>query len=81
MPNDPSKPVGPILIRNLHRLGFADIAVRCGEIAERVAKKTGKKVSRQRISAITKAAHIEPDTLKWLAKGLGVSPKELTRDE
>lgn len=73
------KPIGPTLARNLYRLGYADIVVRSTDLAKLVSEKTGKSITRQRISAMMNAVRIEPDTIETLAKALGVKPSELTR--
>ena len=75
-----SKPIGPLLVRNLYRLGFADMVVRSAEIARRIEAKTGKPMSRQRISAMMNAVNVDPETIELLAKGIGVKPAELLRD-
>jgi hypothetical protein len=75
------KPIGPLLVKNLYRLKFADIVVRSGEIATLVSEKTGKPISRQRVSQLMNAVRVEPETLEMLAKGLGVKVAELLRDE
>lgn len=72
-------PIGPLLVLNLFRLGFADIVVRSSEIARLVSEKTGKSMTRQRIAAMTNAVRVEPGTIEQLAKGLGVKPSELVR--
>src|SRR4051812_42153404 len=74
------KPIGPRLVNNLFRLGFADIVVRSAEIARLVEKKTGKGMTRQRISAMMNAVRVESETVELLAKGLGVKPADLLRD-
>ncbi len=72
-------PVGPLLVRNLHRLGYADIVVRSAEIARLVSEKTGKSISRQRVAQLMNAVRVEPETIELLAKGLGVKASELTK--
>jgi hypothetical protein len=74
------KAVGPMLVKNLFRLGFADIVVRSAEIARLVEKKTGKTMTRQRISAMMNAVRVEPETIELLAKAIGVKPAELLKD-
>lgn len=75
------KPVGPLLFKNFVRLGYGSMVVRAADIAEQVTKKTGKRISRQRISAITNAVRVEPETIELIAKGLGVKKEELLRDD
>jgi hypothetical protein len=75
------QPIGPLLLWNLYRLGYADIVARSSEVAELVAKKAGKGITRQRISALMNAVRIEPETIELIAKGLGVKPAELTRTD
>jgi hypothetical protein len=75
-----AKPIGPTLAKNLYRLGFADLVVRSAEIARLVEKKTGKTMTRQRISALMNAVRVEPKTIELLAKAIGVKPAELLRD-
>lgn len=72
-------PIAFLIVNNLLRLGFADIVVRSSELSALVAEKTGKPVSRQRISAIMNAVRVEPETIEAIAKGIGVKPAELTR--
>lgn len=72
-------PIGPLIMVNLLRLGHADIVVRASELSRLVAEKTGKSMSRQRISAMMNAVRVEPETIEALAKGLGVKPSELTK--
>lgn len=75
----PEGAIGPQIMLNLLRLGFADIVVRSSELSALVAEKTGKSMSRQRISAMMNAVRVEPETIEALAKGVGVKPSELTR--
>lgn len=75
-----AKAIGPILKKNLYRLGYGRIEVNAVEVAKLVAAKTGKSLSRQRISAMMNAVHIEPATIDQLAKGLGVKASELTQE-
>lgn len=72
--------IGPILARNLLRLGHADIVVRATDLAEKVRAKTGKPMTRQRISMLMNAVRVEEETIATLAKAIGVKPEELTRD-
>lgn len=74
------KPMGPLLARNLFRLGKADIVVRSAEIARNVTEATGVPMSRQRISALMNAVHIESETIEMIAKSLKVKPSELLKD-
>jgi plasmid maintenance system antidote protein VapI len=64
---------GLLLRDNLIRLGFKETTVKVSEVAERVG------LSRQRVSALLNARRIMPETIERIAKGLGVSPKELTK--
>ncbi len=73
-------PMGVILKGNLIRLGHVAVTVTATDIANAIAKLTGKSVSRQRISALLSAANIEDETIAQLAKAIGVKPEELTRD-
>jgi hypothetical protein len=75
------KAMGPIIARNLYRLGYGEMNVKSGEVAAKVSEKTGKPISRQRISQMMNAARIEPDTIEMLAKGLGVKVSELLRED
>jgi hypothetical protein len=72
-------PIGPLLAANLFRLGHADIVVRATALSGLIAKKTDRTMTRQRISALMNAVHVEPETVELLAKALGVKPAELTR--
>lgn len=75
------KPIGPLLVKNLFRLGYADIVVRSAEVSRLVSERTGKSITRQRVSALMNAVRVEPETIELLAKGLGVKPAELLRDD
>lgn len=72
-------PMGPILAKNFKRLGYEDSTVRVTEIAEKVKAKTGRAMSRQRISAILNAVSVSEETIKLLADAIGVKPEELTK--
>jgi len=74
-------PMGETLEKNLVRLGWASTKVRVSEIAKAVEDRTGKSVTKQRISGLLNAIFIESKTIKWLAEGLGVKPEELTKEE
>lgn len=73
------QPIGPILAANLIRLGYAKVIVQTDKISRLVCEKTGKTMSRQRISAILNAVRVTPSTIKTLADAIGVKPSELTR--
>jgi hypothetical protein len=75
------RPVGPRLVKNLFKLGYADIVVRSAEIARIVSERTGRKLTRQRVSALMNAVRVEPETIELLAKGLGVKPADLLKDD
>lgn len=77
----PAKAVGPVLVKNLHRLGFADLTIRSAELSRLVAAKTGKTMSRQRISAIANSVRVERATLDILAEAIGVETAELLKDD
>jgi hypothetical protein len=72
--------IGPLLAKNLLRLGHADIVVRATDLADKVRAKTGKPMTRQRISMLMNAVRVEDETIATLAKAIGVKPEELTRD-
>jgi hypothetical protein len=74
------RPIGPTLAKNLLRLGHADIVVRATDLAEKVRAKTGKPMTRQRISMLMNAVRVEDETIATLAKAIGVKPDELTKD-
>ena len=74
-----TKPIGPLLAHNLFRLGYAEIVVKSTALAELVTKKTGRNMTRQRISALMNAVRVEPETIALLAEAIGVKPGELTR--
>jgi hypothetical protein len=76
----PDKPIGPLLVANLFRLGYADIVVRSAEVAKLVTEKTGRRITRQRVSALMNAVRVEPETIELLAQGLGVKAAELIKD-
>jgi hypothetical protein len=73
-------PVGPLVAECLLRLGYADIVPKASKIAGLVSKKTGKTMTRQRISALMNAVHVEPETIQMLADSLGVEPEDLLED-
>lgn len=74
-----SQPIGPLLAQNLFRLGYADIVVKSTKLSELVSERTGRTMTRQRISALMNAVRVEPETIALLAEGIGVKPAELTR--
>lgn len=74
------KAIGPILARNLYRLGHADIVVRASDLSRLVGENTDESLTRQRISQIVNAVRVEPETIALLAKAIGVEPEELIRD-
>lgn len=78
-PPELDEPIGPILKANLIRLGFAETTVKVKTVADLIAKKTGRPMSRQRISNLLNAVKVHPKTIETLAKGLGVKTEELTR--
>jgi len=70
--------LGPLIARGLIRLGYAEpTAVRLTEVARVVTEATGRPLSKQRLAAILKADSITPETLEWIAGGLGLTPQEL----
>jgi hypothetical protein len=73
-------PMGPTLKANLIRLGEIGLVVPTTSIAKRIKAAGGRTISRQRITALFNAVHIEDDTIAVIAKGLGVKPEELTRE-
>lgn len=79
-PEKQKMPMGAVLKANLKRLDLTEEVVKTSEIVKRVESRTGKKITRQRISALINAIYIEPATIAWLAEGLGVKPEELTRE-
>jgi hypothetical protein len=72
-------PIGPVIAENLWRLGWAVIRPKGAELSKLVAERTGRSMSKQRISAIVNAVHVEPETIATLAQAIGVDPDELTR--
>ena len=73
------EPIGPMLARNLFRLGYADIVVRSTELSRLVSEKSGRNMTRQRISALMNAVRVEPETVELIARAVGVKPGDLTR--
>lgn len=71
--------IGPYVAKNMLRLGYAEIVPRSTEIARLVTEKTGRTISRQRISAIVNSVNVEPETIDLLATAMGVEAEELTR--
>ncbi len=71
--------MGKVIALNLIRLGYVEHSVRVADIARLITEKTGKPMSRQRVSAIMRAPHIEQGTLEMIAKAVGVKPAELLR--
>jgi hypothetical protein len=75
----PGGPMGPLMAANLARNGYADITIRTAEIARLVTEKTGKSMSRQRVSAILKADRFEDETWEMIAKATGLKVSELMK--
>jgi hypothetical protein len=75
----PTWPMGPVILANLYRLGYADVRPRATKLSELVTE-AGGSMSNKRISAIVNAARVEPQTVAWLAKAIGVKPAELLRE-
>jgi hypothetical protein len=75
----PGGAIGPVLAHNFYRLGYGDVVIRHAEISKLVKKKTGKKMSRQRIAAILNAVRVSDETIETLAKAVGVKVDELTK--
>lgn len=73
-------PMGQVLKANLRRLQLTEEVVRSAEIIRRIKARTGRDVTRQRIAALVNAIYIEPETIAWLADGLGVTPEDLLRE-
>ena len=73
------EPVGPLMAKHLFRLGYADIVVRSTELSRLVSEKTGRSMTRQRISAMMNAVRVEPETVALIAQAIGVKPGELTK--
>jgi uncharacterized protein YneF (UPF0154 family) len=73
-------PIGPLLVKNLYRLGYADLVVRSAELS-RLVERTGHKMSRQRIAQMMNAVRVEDETIAVLAKAIGVKPSELLRSD
>lgn len=76
-PGEPG--MGPILRMNFCRLGYSDLVVRVGEVADKVTANTGKKMTKQRVSGLLNAVRATPETIETLARGLGVEVSELLR--
>lgn len=76
---EPDDPIGPILFENLDRLGYVDRVLRSAEIAKIVTERTGRSMTRQRVSQLINAVRVNPETIALLAEGLGVKPSELTK--
>lgn len=72
-------PIGPTLAANLHRLGWATLAVKSSELSELVNTKTKKKMTRQRISSMMNAVRVERETIEAIAKAIGVKASDLTK--
>lgn len=77
----PDKPIGPLMLKNLLKVGLAEIVAKSSAISRLVEEKTGKKMSRQRVSALMNAVNVEPETIALIAKAAGMKPSELLRDD
>lgn len=75
----PPEGTGPIVAHNLYKLGYGHVVIRHAEIADLIEKKTGRKMSRQRVAAILNSVRVTPQTIKLLADAVGVKPEELTK--
>lgn len=77
----PTKARGPLLKRNLFRLGHAEIVVPVQDLVKLVEAKTGESISRQRLHQMLNAVDVPDEVIATIAKALGVKPDELLRDE
>lgn len=68
---------GTVLAEGLIRLGFVRQTVAMAEVAEIVSERTGKPLTRQRLSTLLNSIRISPDTIKMIAGALEVDPSEL----
>jgi hypothetical protein len=73
--------VGPEYTAECERLGFIKHKLRLGEIAALIRGKNGKPWARQRLTGIINSVRVEQATIDAIAKGLGVKPSELTRED
>lgn len=86
MPNPPkthtpiaeAPAMGPVILANLLRLGFAEVKPQAARIAKLAGSK-GRPITRQRISQIVNAVRVEPETVETIAQAVGVKPAELLR--
>lgn len=70
--------VGNLIKHTLINMGYVEEpAVKLTEVSRIVTEKTGRNLSKQRLKAILEAERLAPDTLDWLALGLGISVAEL----
>jgi hypothetical protein len=77
----PEGDIGPIIEKTLIRLGHSRRVVELTEVCRLIKVRTGRTISRQRLAAIFKARSVEERTIEMIAKGVGVSPAELLREE
>lgn len=77
----PDPPIGELIAANLVRLGYSEVRVRVQvtKISDLIRAKTGRVLSRQRVSAILNSRRVNPGTVEMIAAAVGVSPDELLR--
>ena len=75
------RPMGPIVAKNLSRIGLTSTSVNTAEVARLVTAKTGKSMSRQRVASILNQVKISDRTIEMLAKAVGLKPDDLLKDD
>jgi hypothetical protein len=72
-PSDEPSTDGTTLRRVLIDLGWSEEVVRITDVANAVTEKTGRNLSRQRLSVLLNTERIRDATLEHIAKGLGTT--------
>jgi hypothetical protein len=75
----PQGAMSEILRHNAARLGWTETVIPYSAIAKAIQEKTGKTISRQRVATMFSSHNISDESLELLAKGMGVSVKDLIR--
>lgn len=70
--------MGKVIEKTLLALGYVEPAkVKLTEVCRDIERRSGQKISKQRLAAILKAETLEPKTIENLAEGLGITVAEL----
>jgi hypothetical protein len=73
--------MGRIIAQALWTMGYVNppkpATLKVAEAARDIAERTGRNMDRRRLGQIIDAERVEPETLEWLAEGLGLTVAEL----